>query len=260
LGGGFATRGPAPAVPADRSFTPRAPAPSVLEALNANLAAAPRAGALNAPEAFAPTQRAQASTSAAAPDSPALAPRTPGAQDGPAPRPPPLAPGADGAALPPRSSFSGVLRAPAPLVAAAPAPYPSASSLSGLISPLPLPPISVPTFSTAGLPSRLPPPPLMTPPPPAHEEVLEIADSEVESMESELDPHAVAVVSALEEAREEEEVIASDEGIQAVENDSSAPPSGIDPWLAQVVHGYCPPGSDIFERHVPPTTMPGRDT
>lgn len=55
-------------------------------------------------------------------------------------------------------------------------------------------------------------------------------------------------------------VMASEESVTTVDTDASPPPSAIDPWLAQLVHGYCPPESGLFERHTPPTTMPGRDT
>ncbi len=49
------------------------------------------------------------------------------------------------------------------------------------------------------------------------------------------------------------------ESFMTVDSDASPPPSAIDPWLAQLVHGYCPPEADLFDRHTPPTTMPGRD-
>lgn len=48
--------------------------------------------------------------------------------------------------------------------------------------------------------------------------------------------------------------------LQALETSAAPPPSRLDPWFAQLVHGYCPPESQLFTRHVPPTTMPGRDT
>lgn len=59
---------------------------------------------------------------------------------------------------------------------------------------------------------------------------------------------------------DESVVMASEESVTTVDTDASPPPSAIDPWLAQLVHGYCPPESGLFERHTPPTTMPGRDT
>lgn len=61
-------------------------------------------------------------------------------------------------------------------------------------------------------------------------------------------------------APEEPLAMAAEEAVMTVDTDSAPPPSAIDPWLAQLVHGYCPPESGLFERHTPPTTMPGRDT
>jgi hypothetical protein len=37
------------------------------------------------------------------------------------------------------------------------------------------------------------------------------------------------------------------------------PSSALDPWFAQVAHGYCPPEGAQFARHTPPTNFPGRD-
>ncbi|WP_095961585.1 glycosyltransferase family 4 protein [Corallococcus macrosporus] len=36
-------------------------------------------------------------------------------------------------------------------------------------------------------------------------------------------------------------------------------PSTLNPWFAQLAHGYCPPDGIRFDRHTPPTTFPGRD-
>jgi hypothetical protein len=36
-------------------------------------------------------------------------------------------------------------------------------------------------------------------------------------------------------------------------------PSSLNPWFAQLAHGYCPPEGIRFDRHTPPTTFPGRD-
>jgi hypothetical protein len=47
--------------------------------------------------------------------------------------------------------------------------------------------------------------------------------------------------------------------LHALETSAAPPDSRLDPWFAQLVHGYCPPESQLFTRHVPPTTMPGRD-
>ena len=54
--------------------------------------------------------------------------------------------------------------------------------------------------------------------------------------------------------------VMAEESVTTVDTDPSLPQSAINPWLAQLVHGYCPPESGLFERHTPPTTMPGRDT
>jgi hypothetical protein len=35
--------------------------------------------------------------------------------------------------------------------------------------------------------------------------------------------------------------------------------SQFDPWLAQLLFGYCPPEALPFERPPPPTAMPGKD-
>ncbi len=47
--------------------------------------------------------------------------------------------------------------------------------------------------------------------------------------------------------------------LEAIATNAAPPPSRLNPWFAQLVYGYCPPESQLFTRHVPPTTMPGRD-
>jgi glycosyltransferase involved in cell wall biosynthesis len=59
---------------------------------------------------------------------------------------------------------------------------------------------------------------------------------------------------------EAEEIPEVDAAVEAIEAGPSPPDSAIGPWLAQLLHGYCPPESQRFERHTPPTTRPGRDT
>ena len=114
------------------------------------------------------------------------------------------------------------------------------------IAPIPLPPISPPVpparlTVTRATPLAIASPALGGGP----EEPLQITDDDV---------HLVDAA----DAAEDNELLAADE-VDAVEADASPPPSAIDPWLAQLVHGYCPPDSHLFERPVPPTTMPGRD-
>jgi hypothetical protein len=41
--------------------------------------------------------------------------------------------------------------------------------------------------------------------------------------------------------------------------EASPLPSKLDPWFAQVAHGYCPSDAATFTRHTPPTNFPGRD-
>ncbi len=113
-----------------------------------------------------------------------------------------------------------------------------------------------PPFEDKGSPRPAPPPPPTIAPliaqpglsleEIADDEVHEIADDDVQPVE----PGASGDVEVIEGV---------DESVTAVDTDGSLPPSAINPWLAQLVHGYCPPGSDLFNRPVPPTTMPGRD-
>jgi hypothetical protein len=81
----------------------------------------------------------------------------------------------------------------------------------------------------------------------AEEDVEEVHDDEVELVNDES-------VSSLHDEHEE-----IDSHVEALDTSVTPPPSRLDPWFAQLVHGYCPPQSQLFNRHVPPTTMPGRD-
>ncbi|PZR13912.1 MAG: hypothetical protein DI536_11315 [Archangium gephyra] len=97
------------------------------------------------------------------------------------------------------------------------------------------------TPSATGLfpePPKVPPRPVVAPPP----------------------PKPAPPVPSLVDEPEEPLAMAPEEMVMTVDTDSALPASAIDPWLAQLVHGYCPPASGFFERHAPPTTMPGRDT
>lgn len=106
------------------------------------------------------------------------------------------------------------------------------------------------------------------PEPPSIPGPEEINESEIEEITDGDDPEEVGAdeieeVSADDPSAsqaDETPAMASEESVMTVDTDPSPPPSAIDPWLAQLVHGYCPPESGLFERHTPPTTMPGRDT
>ena len=144
---------------------------------------------------------------------------------------------------PPRSSGSGVMRSSTSGVFAAPA-----NSLAGMT----LPPISAPHrpgYSSAATPPPLPPPRLASKPKP-REEIVEVLSDDVMPVEDD----------ALDEAASSDEVMEADGlGVDPTSDEVSLPPSALDPWFAQLVHGYCPPEAQLFARHVPPTTMPGRD-
>src|SRR5262249_33512252 len=56
---------------------------------------------------------------------------------------------------------------------------------------------------------------------------------------------------------EEAEEVGSDDVVDvASPSQTGLPISILDPWLSQVVHGYCPPEGTQFSRPTPPTTMP----
>lgn len=184
-------------------------------------------------------------------------------------RPPPLAAPAEA----PGSTTSGVRAAPA-VSAPAPAPGsttsgvrlpPAASAPTGSVLPAPAPGVaSTPSTVRAAAPEALPPmvrlvpnpspggPPLLTKEAAAsHDEVVEVHEDEVELVNDES-------FLSMHDGDEHEEI---DEGeLHALETSAAPPHSSLDPWFAQLVHGYCPPESQLFTRHVPPTTMPGRDT
>lgn len=92
---------------------------------------------------------------------------------------------------------------------------------------------------------------------PAHsrprlEEPDEISSDEVEEAE----------ISATHAARliEEDELDSAPASPPVDEGPAPEPvPSSLNPWFAQLAHGYCPPDGIRFDRHTPPTTFPGRD-
>ncbi len=51
--------------------------------------------------------------------------------------------------------------------------------------------------------------------------------------------------------------VSSDDIVEA--DEAQEGPSKLDPWFAQLAHGYCPPEGAQFARPVPPTNFPGRE-
>ncbi|RKH34350.1 glycosyltransferase [Corallococcus praedator] len=150
-----------------------------------------------------------------------------------------------------------------------------------------LPPraVSPPPVPRQGPPPRLMPsspegqarsgPPVLKPSSPASadDEPEEIAADEAES----LDDDGSTTPSNARAALDEPEEISSDEvhdadslALEAADAEDAeaavseepppAPPgSTLNPWFAQLAHGYCPPEGAQFARHTPPTNFPGRD-
>lgn len=119
----------------------------------------------------------------------------------------------------------------------------------------PLPPKTRPTGSRPVVPMA---PPVLTrsAPPAVEEEPEEISSSFAQPLQDEDGTPRQA------HPLEEPEDISSAEIHEAEnpETDSREPPeSRLNPWFAQLAHGYCPPEGTRFARHTPPTTFPGRD-
>jgi len=79
------------------------------------------------------------------------------------------------------------------------------------------------------------------------DEVIALGDHEVEDADD------------AEAAPPDDEVPETDDVAEEAAQEAVLPKTALDPWFAQLVHGHCPPGSSLFDRHTPPTTMPGRD-
>ena len=93
-------------------------------------------------------------------------------------------------------------------------------------------------------------------PRPRLDEPDEISSDEVEEAEI----SATHAARLLDDEADLHEVEA--EPVPAPEDEGPAPepmPSTLNPWFAQLAHGYCPPDGIRFDRHTPPTTFPGRD-
>nr|WP_052517798.1 glycosyltransferase family 4 protein [Archangium violaceum] len=108
-------------------------------------------------------------------------------------------------------------------------------------------------------PTEVPPAPAAQARTPARtEEPEEISEAEAEEIQ-EVDS---APTPTDAQPLEEPEEISSAEIHEAETPETpprEPPESRLNPWFAQLAHGYCPPEGTQFARHTPPTTMPGRD-
>ncbi|KFE62134.1 hypothetical protein DB31_4240 [Hyalangium minutum] len=106
------------------------------------------------------------------------------------------------------------------------------------------------------------------------EDAIEDADGAVEAVDDMVEPvdevheppEAVLPAAAkstpvpLPDDEPEEAVAEAVEEAPEPELPQAEPPSSaLDPWFAQLAHGYCPPEGAQFARHTPPTNFPGRD-
>ncbi|MDX2013768.1 MAG: glycosyltransferase [Myxococcaceae bacterium] len=158
--------------------------------------------------------------------------------------PPPLPTSPSG--VRPPSPFDGV-----PTPVSSTAPRPAGSPFDGVPSkpaaaPEGLPPLSrlVPNPTAGGA-------PVLARQPADAEPVEEVHDEEFELVNDES-------FQSLHDGDDDDELHESE--LEALDTSAAPPPSRLDPWFAQLVHGYCPPESQLFTRHVPPTTMPGKNT
>ncbi|QQR48205.1 glycosyltransferase [Myxococcus xanthus] len=91
---------------------------------------------------------------------------------------------------------------------------------------------------------------------PQPEEPDEISSDEVEEAE-------ISATSAAQLIESDDDLEEADADVAPEPpDDGPAPepvPSTLNPWFAQLAHGYCPPDGIRFDRHTPPTTFPGRD-
>ena len=249
---------PAPTPPAPRTPTPP------------TLPATPPAAPQPLASATSPTLRAKAPTLPATPQ-----PHTSATAPALSATPPPLPPPATPPALPTRPSTR--VDAPSSTGPAEDAARPAAT-------------LTVEPPSLNITPPPLPPPlgRLAEPEKPEDEEPVELAPEEVEPADDELDgPVEVSAVVLLDtidpEGRLRADDDAPDESPAPVEQAApgvpadAAPehvltpvpppdipsaetiPSNLDPWFAQLVHGYCPPEGAQFARPTPPTNFPGRE-
>jgi glycosyltransferase involved in cell wall biosynthesis len=183
----------------------------------------------------------------------------------------------------PSSSPSAASMGPAPTspsgLRAAGSPPPLPTSPSGVRAPSPFDGVPTPVTSAAprapgspfdGVPTKPPPAPEGLPP------LSRLVPNPTGGGAPVLARQPAADVEPVEEVHDEEFELVNDESFQslhdgddeelpeseleALDTSAAPPPSRLDPWFAQLVHGYCPPESQLFTRHVPPTTMPGKNT
>ncbi len=258
------TAPPVPARTAPQVFTPTAPP-----------AAPPGAAVFTSPispvSSPAPTPIA-APPSASVPAG-AVPPSQGAASATPSATPPPLRPTVTPPALPAmRSSPRGELAQP-PTASADGAPRASSSTLT----------VQPPSLNLA--PPPLPPPVgrVTSPARPDDAEPVEVAADEVESADDEaeglveisavvlletIDPEGRLSSDEAAPAAEPALEVADDAVLDPIDEPVLAPPdvpsgetipSNLDPWFAQLVHGYCPPEGAQFARPTPPTNFPGRE-
>jgi Glycosyltransferase Family 4 len=87
------------------------------------------------------------------------------------------------------------------------------------------------------------------------EEISEAEAEEIQEVDAAPTPAQVPLLEEPEEISSEEIEEAESPNLPARE----PPESKMNPWFAQLAHGYCPPEGTRFARHTPPTTFPGRD-
>jgi glycosyltransferase involved in cell wall biosynthesis len=267
---------PAPAAAPPQKVRPEPTASAVLDMLEELVPSQPAPPPLRPPALPAREERAPSRPAEPPVLRPTEPPRPPSLPEKPRPPGPP--------ALPPRASSAGLPAVPTRPSSPAIPPLPTRASSPG-IPPLPprassagLPAVptrpSSPGMSRPAVPPVLSPTPTKAPPtlPPAVaaralgrqesvEEPEELPESEVEELTSDARPaeEEPEEISG-EEIQEAEAAAPAQGGPASREKPVREPlPSKLNPWFAQLAHGYCPPEGTQFARHTPPTTFPGRD-
>ncbi|WP_434299726.1 glycosyltransferase [Corallococcus exiguus] len=145
-------------------------------------------------------------------------------------------------------------------------------SVSDADRPPQLPPRATapPPVPRQGPPPRLiPTPPVLKPATAASpdDEPEEIAADEALSLDDDAGhtpSNASAALAEAEEINDDEVHDADSLDVEAADAEDPGPPpappdSTLNPWFAQLAHGYCPPEGARFTRPTPPTNFPGRD-